>query len=83
MIFTGPPVQGLARLYNAERNNRPQYLPFLRTSADSLWNNSRDAQNGLGTNWGGPVGVPSQPSQAAGLLLLGEINLLDTFPLGE
>ena len=83
MIFKGPFVQGLARLYNAERGNRAQYLPFLDVSADSLWNNSRDAQNALGTNWAGPVGVPSQASQASGLLLLGEINLLDAFPLGE
>jgi predicted alpha-1,6-mannanase (GH76 family) len=83
VIFKGPFVQGLARLYNAERTNRPQYLPFLNVSADSLWNNSRNAQNGLGTNWAGPVGVPSQSSQASGLLLLGEINLLNDFPLGE
>ncbi|MBC7991880.1 MAG: glycoside hydrolase family 76 protein [Rhizobacter sp.] len=83
LIFKGMFAQGLARLYNADRGNKPQYLAFLKTSADGLWANSRDAQNGLGVNWGGPVGTPTQSSQASGLLLLGGISLLNAFPRGE
>jgi predicted alpha-1,6-mannanase (GH76 family) len=76
-IFKGMFAQGLARLYNADRANKPQYLDFLQLSADSIWNNSRDAQNGLGLKWAGPVGTPNQASQASGLLLLGGIALLN------
>ena len=83
LIFKGMFTQGLARLYNADRGNKPQYFDFLKRSADGLWANSRDAQNGLGVNWGGPVGTPSQSSQASGLLLLGSISLLNAFARGE
>ncbi len=83
VIFKGMFTQGLARLYNADRANKPQYFDFLKVSADGLWNNSRNAQNGLGVNWGGPVGTPTQSSQASGLLLLGSISLLNAFPKGE
>ena len=83
LIFKGMFTQGLARLYNADRGNKPQYFDFLKRSADGLWANSRDAQNGLGVNWAGPVGTPTQSSQASGLLLLGSISLLNAFPRGE
>ncbi len=76
ILFKGPLVQGLARLYNADRNNKPQYFDFLKRNADSIWNTSRDAQNGLGVKWIGPVGTPNQSSQASGLLLLGSVALL-------
>jgi predicted alpha-1,6-mannanase (GH76 family) len=76
LIFKGMFAQGLARLYNADRGNKPQYADFLKTSADSLWNNSRTHQNALGVKWAGPTGAPNQSSQAAGLLLLGEMALL-------
>ncbi len=76
VIFKGMFAQGLARLYNADRNNKPKYGSFLNTNADSIWNRSRNAQNGLGVKWNGPVGTPSQSSQAAGSLLLSEVALL-------
>ncbi len=76
ILFKGPFVQGLARLYNADRNNKPQYFDFLKRNADSIWNTSRNAENGLGVKWIGPVGTPGQSSQASGLLLLGSVALL-------
>jgi predicted alpha-1,6-mannanase (GH76 family)/lysophospholipase L1-like esterase len=76
IMFKGPFVQGLARLYNADRNNKPAYFEFLKRSADSIWNTSRNAQNGLGVKWNGPVGTPTQSSQGSGLLLLGSVALL-------
>ncbi|WP_420593558.1 glycoside hydrolase family 76 protein [Deinococcus sp.] len=76
-IFKGPFVQGLARLYNADRRNKPQYADFLNRNADSLWNASRTPQNGLGLRWVGPVGSPNQASQAAGQLLIGGLALLN------
>lgn len=77
LIFKGMFAQGLARLYNADRGNKPGYGEFLKTNANSLWNNSRTAQNALGVSWVGPVGAPSASSQAAGLLLLGSVALLN------
>ncbi len=83
LIFKGPYVQGLARLYNADRAAKPQYLTLLKTSANGMWANARSADNGIGVNWGGPVGTVTQSSQAAGTQLLGAITLLDAFPQGE
>jgi hypothetical protein len=77
LIFKGLFAQGLARLYNADRGNKPQYGEFLSTNADSLWNTSRDSRNRLGVSWVGPVGTPGASSQAAGALLLGEVALLN------
>jgi predicted alpha-1,6-mannanase (GH76 family)/lysophospholipase L1-like esterase len=77
LIFKGMFAQGLARLYNADRGNKPQYGDYLNLNADSVWNHSRNAQNGLGVNWAGPVGTPTPSSQAAGALLLGSIALLN------
>ena len=76
ILFKGPFVQGLARLFNADRNNKPQYFDFLKLNADSIWNTSRNSANGLGVKWVGPVGTPNQSSQASGLLLLGSVALL-------
>lgn len=83
LIFKGPYVQGLARLYNADRAAKPQYLNVLKTSADGMWNNARAADNGIGVNWGGPVGTVTQSSQAAGAQLLGAITLINAFARGE
>jgi predicted alpha-1,6-mannanase (GH76 family) len=83
LIFKGPYVQGLSRLYNADRAARPNYLTFLNTTADGMWNNDRAADNGIGVNWGGPVGTVTQSSQAAGAQLLSAITLLNAFPRGE
>lgn len=76
-IFKGVFAQGLSRLYNADRGNKPQYSSFLSSNADSVWNSSRTAQNGLGVRWVGPVGTPNQATQAAGTLLIGEVALLN------
>ncbi len=77
LIFKGMFAQGLARLYNADRGNKPRYGEFLNTNADSIWNRSRDGRNRLGVIWVGPVGTPGPSSQAAGALLLGEVALLN------
>ena len=77
VIFKGMFAQGLARLYNADRGNKPQYGSFLVTNANGIWNNDRDGQDGLGVNWDGPVGTPTQHSQASGCLLLSEVALLE------
>lgn len=77
LIFKGLFAQGLARLYNADRGNKPQYGTFLTNNANSVWNTSRNASNGLGLRWVGPVGTPNQATQAAATLLLGEVALLN------
>lgn len=76
-IFKGPFVQGLARLYNADRGNKPAYSSFLTNNADSVWNNSRDSSGTLGFVWKGPVGSPNNATHAAATLLIGEVALLN------
>jgi predicted alpha-1,6-mannanase (GH76 family) len=76
-VFKGPFVQGLARLYNADRGNKPVYGTFLTNNANSVWNNSRDSGNGLGFIWKGPVGGVNEATQAAATLLIGEVALLN------
>ena len=77
LIFKGPFVQGLARLYNADRGNKPAYLSFLQTNADSVWNTSRDSSNTLGFIWRGPVESPDMATHAAATLLIGSVALLN------
>jgi predicted alpha-1,6-mannanase (GH76 family) len=76
LVFKGVFVQGLARLYNADRASRPAYWSFLNANADSVWNVSRDRCNGIGSDWAGPPGKPNTATQAAACLLLGGIALL-------
>jgi predicted alpha-1,6-mannanase (GH76 family) len=76
LIFKGIFVQGLARLYNADRASRPAYWAFLNANADSVWNASRGWRNGIGSAWAGPAGRPNAATQASASLLLGGIALL-------
>jgi predicted alpha-1,6-mannanase (GH76 family) len=78
LLFKGIFVQGLARLYNADRASRPAYWAFLNANADSVWNVSRRWRNGVGSSWAGPYGRPNAATQASACLLLGGIALLYT-----
>lgn len=77
LMFKGLFVQGLARLYNADRGNKPAYATFLNTNADSLWNTARDSSNALGFVWKAPLRDTNQASQAAATLLIGSVALLN------
>ena len=76
-VFKGIFAQGLSRLYNADRGNKPSYGTYLNNNANSLWNSSRDSGNGLGLKWAGPVSGVDQATQASGALLVGEVALLN------
>ncbi len=77
LIFKGMFAQGLARLYNADRGNKPAYGDYLNVNADGIWDRSRTDNNALGVVWNGPVGTPSLQSHAAGTLLVGGVALLN------
>jgi lysophospholipase L1-like esterase len=77
LIFKGAFVQGPARLYNADRSNKPVCGAFLASNAESAWTKSRDGNNGLGFVWVGPVATPNNSTQASAALLIGEVALLD------
>jgi predicted alpha-1,6-mannanase (GH76 family) len=87
VIFKAMFAQGLARLYNADRANKPQYGAFLVASANSLWDKSRTPENGFGINWNGPavdtyaadedVAKAKQSAAGSGALLLSEVALLN------
>ncbi len=77
LIFKGPFVQGLARLYNADRGNKPAYATFLNNNANSVWNTSRNGNNTLGFIWKGPVGSPDMATHTAATLLIGGVALLN------
>jgi predicted alpha-1,6-mannanase (GH76 family) len=76
LIFKGIFVQGLARLYHADRASRPEYWTFLNANADSVWNVSRGWCSGVGSGWAGPRGRADAATQASACLLLGGIALL-------
>ncbi len=76
-VFKGVFVQGLARLYNADRGNKPQYGTFIDNNANSVWNTDRTGSNGIGLLWVGSPGTPNLGTQTSGALLLGEEALLD------
>jgi predicted alpha-1,6-mannanase (GH76 family) len=77
-IFKGIFAQGLSRLYNADRGNKPAYGTFLTNNANSVWNNDRDSSNGFGLTWKGPVGSVDQATHASGTLLISEVALLES-----
>ena len=74
-IFKGVFAQGLARLYDAVRAERPDYGGFLEANAESLWRAGRDRRNGFGLRWQGPVGQVTAATQTSALLLLGAVAL--------
>lgn len=76
-VFKGVFIQGLARLYNADRGNKPQYGTFIDNNANSVWNFDRTGNNAIGLLWVGPPGTPDLGTQTSGALLLGEEALLD------
>ncbi len=76
-MFKGIFAQGLSRLYNADRGNKPAYGAYLSNNANSLWNSSRDSSNGLGLKWAGPFDGVDEATQASGALLIGEVALLN------
>ncbi len=78
LIFKGIFMQGLARLYNADRANKPGYGTFLRNNADAIWEKNRDDTNGFGLYWKGPVEKVNQATHTAGTLLITEVSLLDS-----
>jgi predicted alpha-1,6-mannanase (GH76 family) len=77
MMFKSGFVQGLARLYNADRNNKPQYFTFLSNNADSVWTKSRDNNNTLGLNWSGAAGCPNKTTHASAMMVIGQVALLN------
>ncbi len=77
VIFKAMFVQGLARLYNADRGNKPQYGTWLTNQANAVWASARDGSNGFGWRWNGPVGSVSYGSHVAGLMAVGEVALLN------
>ena len=76
-VFKGVFIQGLARLYNAEPTNKPQYGTFIDNNANSVWNNDLSSNYGIGLIWSGPLQTPDLGTQTSGALLLGEEALLD------
>lgn len=66
--FKGPFVKNLRKLQLA-RNN-PQWLSFLETNAQSIWNNDLDVSNGdclVGEYWAGPYTTGDAVSQGIAL----------------
>ncbi len=76
-IFKGIFAQGLSRLYNADRGNKPAYGTYLSNNANTVWNSSRDGSNGFGVKWAGPNTGVDEATQAAAALLIGEVALLN------
>lgn len=77
LIFKGVFAQGLTRLYNADRGNKPGYFTFLSQNADSVWNAARAGDNGIGLRWVGPPDSPNAATHAAGSLLISGVALLN------
>jgi predicted alpha-1,6-mannanase (GH76 family) len=76
-LFKGIFVQGLARLYDADRASRPDFGEFLAANADAAWNSGRDARRGVGLVWRGPPDRVTAATHISGCLLLGHLALLD------
>jgi predicted alpha-1,6-mannanase (GH76 family) len=77
-VFKGIFAQGLARLYDADRGNRPFYRVFLANNANAVF---RTYPNGfVDFTWDnasfGNVGV-NEATQASAALLIGSLALLD------
>jgi predicted alpha-1,6-mannanase (GH76 family) len=76
-VFKGVFAQGLSRLYHADPDLGGRYRAFLTDNADTLWRAGRDARDGFGLMWTGPVGRVTAATQASGSLLIGAVALLD------
>lgn len=64
--FKGVFTRNLRILQNASPEQR--YADFLDRNADSIWQNDRDQNNGLGLVWSGPfVGPANASTQSSGL----------------
>jgi predicted alpha-1,6-mannanase (GH76 family) len=73
--FKGVFAQGLARLYDADRDARPEYRRFLSTNAEAAWQ-GRDERDGVGLCWAGPAEEVTAATQTAAALLIGSVALL-------
>jgi predicted alpha-1,6-mannanase (GH76 family) len=76
-LFKGIFVQGLARLYDADRAGRPELGEFLAANGDAAWHSGRDPRRGVGLIWRGPPNRVSAATHTAGCLLLGHLAMLD------
>jgi predicted alpha-1,6-mannanase (GH76 family) len=75
-LFKGIFAQGLARLYDADRDARPAYGSFLAANADAAWELARDVKRGIGMSWRGPAGRVNAATHTSACLLLGNVALL-------
>lgn len=77
-LFKGIFAQGLARLYDVDRDVRPAYGSFLAANADAVWESARDVKRGFGMSWRGPIGRVDAATNASACLLLGNVALLSS-----
>lgn len=76
LAFKGIFTQNLARLYDADRGNKPQYRTFLDANAASVWDRSRDG-GAFGLRWVGPYDGNDLARQTSAMLCVGVVSLLD------
>ena len=77
VVFKGVFTQNLARLYHADRGNKPEYYSFIYANVDSIWTNARDGGNRIGLTWTGPFDGTDGARHTSGMLAVGVLALLD------